>query len=218
MERGRDMQLPFTLEQFFDVIAQYNQSIWPAQIFLNILAVAAVILVLFKVKSNEKMINGILGAFWLWIGIVYHLAFFTDINQGAYLFGFLFIVQGIIFVFAGVIKDKLLFHFEWDMYNLFGIVFILYALILYPIIGHQMGHIYPEQPTFGLPCPTTIFTFGILLWTSSRIPKYVLVIPLLWSLIGLSAAINLTIKEDYGLLIAGLVGTTLILIRDRRRS
>ena len=212
------MKLPFTVEQFLDVIAQYNQAVWPAQIFLNMLAVAAVIFALFKVKSYDKMISGILGAFWLWMGIVYHLVFFTDINKGAYLFGVLFIVQGLIFIFAGMINDKLSFQFKGDMYNLFGILFIVYALILYPIIGHQMGHVYPEQPTFGLPCPTTIFTFGILLWASSQIPKYMLVIPLLWSLIGLSAAINLTIQEDYGLLIAGMLGTILIIIRDRRRS
>ena len=212
------MQLPFTVEQFFDVFAQYNQSVWPAQIFLNMLAVAAVILALFRVKSNGKLISGILGVFWLWIGIVYHLAFFTDINQGAYLFGVLFIVQGLFFIFAGVIKEKLLFQLKWDIYNLFGILFIVYALILYPIIGHQMGHVYPKQPTFGLPCPTTIFTFGILLWTSKRIPKYILVIPVLWSIIGFGAALNLAITEDYGLLIAGMVGTALIIFRDRRRS
>ncbi len=212
------MQLPFTVEQFLDVFAAYNESVWPVQVLLNTLAVVAVILALTRFKSNGRIISGILGAFWLWIGIVYHLLFFTDINNAAYLFGALFILQGIIFIYTGVIREQLSYFFKLDVYHVFGVLFMLYALILYPIIGHQMGHIYPEQPIFGLPCPTTIFTFGILLWTDKRIPKYVLVIPLIWSIIGCGAALNLTIIEDYGLLIAGLIGTVLILVRDLRRA
>ena len=81
-----------------------------------------------------------------------------------------------------------------------------------------MGGVFSNTISLGLPCPTTIFTFGILLWTDKRIPKYLLVIPLIWSIIGFGAALNLTIVEDYGLLVTGLVGTALILIRDRRRA
>jgi hypothetical protein len=89
-------------------------------------------------------------------------------------------------------------------------------MLIYPILGQLLGHLYPRCPTFGVPCPTTIFTFGMLLWTIGKVPKYVLIIPLLWSIIGFSAAINLGIKEDIGLLIAGLVATFMILYKDRK--
>jgi hypothetical protein len=92
----------------------------------------------------------------------------------------------------------------------------LYSFVIYPILGYLFGHVYPKNPTFGLPCPTTIFTFGLLLWTDKIVPKYVLVIPSIWSLIGFVAALFLGIKEDYGLLIAGVLGSILILIRDRK--
>lgn len=36
------MQLPFTVEQFFGVFRLYNDSVWPAQIFLLALAILAV--------------------------------------------------------------------------------------------------------------------------------------------------------------------------------
>jgi hypothetical protein len=75
---------------------------------------------------------------------------------------------------------------------------ILYALILYPIVGSLLGHVYPSSPTFGLPCPTTIFTFGMLLWVRKP-PLIVLIIPVLWSIVGFSAALQLGIKEDIGL-------------------
>jgi hypothetical protein len=39
---------------------------------------------------------------------------------------------------------------------------------------------------------------------------------LIWSIIGFGAALSLGVKEDYGLLIAGVVGFILIFIRDRK--
>jgi hypothetical protein len=55
----------------------------------------------------------------------------------------------------------------------------------------------------------------LLLWTNARVPKQVLVIPFLWSVVGFSAAVNMGIREDTGLLVTGLVTTILIIIRDR---
>jgi hypothetical protein len=157
-----------------------------------------------------------LGFLWLWIGVVYHLIHFTSINNAAYIFGVLFILQGFIFIYAGIVKDHLSFNYQTNIYGITGAVFLLYALILYPVLGHLFGHIYPKSPTFGLPCPTTIFTFGLLLWTDKKIPKYVLVIPFLWSIVGFSAAVNLKVYEDFGLLVAGIIGTVLILLSERK--
>ena len=95
---------------------------------------------------------------------------------------------------------------------------MLYALIIYPILGYLFGHKYPYSPTFGLPCPTTIFTFGILLFVNKKIPVLVLIIPLLWSIIGFGAALNLSIYEDYGLLIAGILGFILLVVSNKNYS
>lgn len=67
------------------------------------------------------------------------------------------------------------------------------------------------------PCPTTIFTFGILLWSTAAVPLALVVIPLLWSVVGMSAAVSLRVPQDYGLVVAGLAGTALI-VQERRRS
>jgi hypothetical protein len=92
-------------------------------------------------------------------------------------------------------------------------------MVVYPVIGTLLGHAYPQSPVFGVaPCPTTIFTFGLLLWTTAKVPKYVLVIPLLWSLLGVTAAFTLGIREDTGLLVAGVVGTILLIWCDRGTS
>jgi hypothetical protein len=98
--------------------------------------------------------------------------------------------------------------------ELFGSVFLVYALIVYPALGYWFGHRYPAAPTFGLPCSTRIFTFGMLLWTNRRVPLYLLPIPLAWLFIGFWAAVSLGMTEDFGLLAAGLIGALLIILRD----
>jgi hypothetical protein len=211
------MDLPFTIDQFLEVFKQYNLTVWPFQIFLNLLAVTAVVFAFRKISSADRIISTVLGFLWLWTGIVYHLLFFTEINKPAYIFGMVFILQGMLFLYAGTIKDRLSFKFSRDIYSISGLIFILYALILYPILGYFFGHVYPEQPTFGAPCPTTIFTFGLLLLTDRTFSKYILIIPVLWSLIGFSAAVNLGIYEDFGLVIAGILGLILIILRDKNR-
>jgi hypothetical protein len=210
------MNRPFTSDQFLSVFQQYNESVWPAQILLNLLAIVAITLAVRSGAASGRIISAILGAFWLWIGFAYHLAFFTAVNPAASSFALLNIVQGILFLLYGVLLRRLSFRFRADSYGLVGALFVLYALILYPLLGLLAGHAYPRNPTFGLPCPTTIFTFGLLLWTEKAVPLALIPLPLLWSLIGFTAALTLGVYEDIGLLVAGILGSTLLVLRARK--
>ncbi|MDW7732963.1 MAG: DUF6064 family protein [Methanolobus sp.] len=209
------MNFPFTEEQFLNNFASYNTEVFPAQIFLYLLAGVALYLVFNKKEYSDKVISGILAYLWLWMGFVYYILYFSSINRPAYLFGLLFIVQAVLFFKYGVLDRKLSFRFGTDIYGFAGLAMILYGLVLYPIFGYFIGHVYPYQPIFGVPCPTTIFTFGLLLWTSSKVPKSILVIPLLWSFVGFTAAFAFGILEDILLLVSGLVAVILIWYRDR---
>jgi hypothetical protein len=209
------MKLPFTLEQFLDVFRQYNISIWPMQVLLLVLALLVTYFSIFKKPYSDKIIVLILTFLWLWMGIVYHLIYFASINKAAIVFGSLYIIQSLIFFYFGIIKDKLRFQFSLNRYGITGMVLIMFALIFYPLLGYWLGHVYPTSPTFGLPCPTTIFTFGILLFSSFRTPFIVIIIPAIWSIIGFSAAVSLGMKEDTGLLFAGLVCTIMIIYKNK---
>jgi len=209
------MKLPFTLEQFLDIFRQYNISVWPIQVVLVILAITATYFSIFKKSYSDKIIVSILAFLWLWIGIVYHLIYFSSINKAAIVFGSLFIIQSLLFFYFGIIKGKLRFQFSLNRYGITGMVLILFALIIYPLLAYWLGHVYPSSPTFGLPCPTTIFTFGILLFSSSRVPVIVIIIPAIWSIIGSSAAASLGMKEDTGLLIAALICTIMIIYKNK---
>jgi hypothetical protein len=210
------MDLPFTTEQFLAVFERYNLAIWPLQTVAYALGLVTVVLAFRPVWASDRIIYAILAFFWLWMGAVYHLAYFSVINGAAIAFGALFIVQGVLWLLVGVVRPRLAFGAVLSASSMVGGLFILYAMVAYPIIGSLLGHGYPRSPSFGVaPCPTTIFTFGLLLWTRVGIPTYLLVIPLLWSAIGFSAAFTLGIYEDIGLPIAGVLGTVLLLWRDR---
>lgn len=208
------MKPPFTVEQFLEVFKNYNLAVFPMQVVFYLISAIAIYLTIKPNQSSNKIISIILAFFWLWMGIIYHIIFFTTINKAAYLFGSLFIIQGILFFIFGVLLNKLSFNFRPNKLGITGIILVLFALIIYPILSYSFGHIYPYSPTFGLPCPTTIFTFGLLLINVKKCPLIILIIPFVWSIIGFMAALQFGIIEDTGLLIASLVTVSLLIYRN----
>ena len=207
---------PFTVSQFFGVFEAYNTAIWPLQWVLLALAAAAIALTLSRIRVRSRLLTGVLAALWLWMGLVYHLIFFTVINPAAAIFGVAFALEAALLIWAGLGPRHLRFAARADAYGAGGAVLLAYALIVYPLLGYALGHHYPAIPTFGAPCPTTIFTFGLLLWTAGRVPWWLLVIPGLWALIGLSAAVSLGVPQDLGLFAAGAIAIPLLVLRGRR--
>jgi len=199
------MKIPFSVEEFFNVFENYNLSLWPSQAVLYFLALIAIALIFKGSRNASQIVMAILAILWAWMGLVYHIIYFSAINSAAYVFGVVFLVQSFVFLHFGVVRKRIQLEFNLKLPGFIALGLLVYSLILYPILGYAMGHIYPRIPTFGVPCPTTIFTLGILLYTVNRIPWNFIVVPFLWSIVGFSAALNLSVKEDFGLLIAGVL-------------
>jgi Family of unknown function (DUF6064) len=208
------MELPFTSEQFLEVFRQYNNEVFPIQFLFIGLGLGVVAMGLWPKKNAGRAISAILALLWLWMGFVYHWGFFSDINKAAFVFGAAFVAQGALFISKGVLHNKLNFSHRPTPAVWVGSAMMLYALVIYPLLGYALGRGYPVSPTFGLPCPTTIFTLGILLWLDKKPPVYLILIPLVWSLMATVAAGKLGILEDVGLLVSGAL-TGLLLLRKR---
>lgn len=207
-------RLPFTGEQFFEVFGKYNEAVFPAQFVLILGACAVVLLIVYRKLFFDEMIAAALAFLWLWAGVVYHWIFFTEINSGAYLFGAAFVVQGLFFIYQGIVKKNLRFRLEPNASGILGAGFIIYALFVYPLVGFALGRVFPASPTFGAPCPTVIYTFGLMTLTDEKFPRHLLIIPLLWAAVGSTAAWNFGVAEDFGLALTATVGTIFILRRD----
>jgi len=201
--------LPFTSAQFFQVFADYNEAIWPVQIVaygLGLLTLAALVR-----GGSDRFVAGTIAAMWAWTGIAYHVFFFGSINAAAYGFGVLFVAQSAAFLWTGVLQGRL--HFGWsdDARCWIGAASIGYAALVYPAVGMALGHAYRELPQFGVtPCPLVIFTFGCFLLLRTPAPWWMLAIPIVWSLIGGTAAFLLAVPQDWVLPASG-VGTAALL-------
>jgi len=199
------MTLPFSRAEFFSVFARYNEIVWPAQAGLYVLAIAAVFLALRRSVGASRGTYVLLAVLWLWMGIVYHAVFFTGINPAAMGFAVIFVAQSVFFAVLAMRETTIAFAPRKDLAGLAGGLLIGLGLVIYPMLSLAAGHRYPAQPTFGLPCPTTIFTLGLLLWARDRIPSAAFIIPLLWAAIGTFAAIQLGVTEDLSLAFSALV-------------
>ena len=209
------MKPPFTSEQFLEVFKNYNLAVFPMQIIFYLIAFWIIYLMIKPNLKSNKIITILISFFWMWMGIVYHVIFFTTINKLAYVFGGFFIIQGFLFLLFVFFQNKFSFGFQKNKYGIIGLVLIIFSLIVYPILGFVFGHIYPTSPTFGLPCPTTIFTFGVLLMNQKKCPISILIIPFIWSIIGLTAVFQFGIVEDTGLILAALITTSLLVYRNK---
>ena len=203
--------LPFTSAQFFQVFEAYNAATWPAPLIAYALGATAAGRLVRPGRRTDSLALGVLAAMWLWTGAAYHWAFFSEINRLAWLFGAAFMGQGAIFLWKALARERLAFRVESSTASLLGAGLIIYAALIYPAIGLLLGHRLLAQPLFGVaPCPVTIFTFGVLLLARS-VPWPLLVIPVLWSLVGGTAAFLLGVPQDWVLLASG-VGAVLILM------
>jgi hypothetical protein len=198
--------MPFTVDDFFAVFARYNVALWHLQIIAVLSGLVVTALLLRPSRMADRAILLILAAMWAVNGIGYHLLHFTPVNPAAPAFAGAFILQ------AGLLAARALHRTVAIVFNgeagprlWIGATLILYALVLYPALGHLFGHRWPAVPVFGVaPCPTTIFTIGVLLCGRWAALRWLLAIPVLWSIIGGSAAVLLDVPQDYGLIAAGV--------------
>jgi len=209
------MALPFSAAQFFEVFARYNLGVWPAQWLLYALALAVVVWIVQGQPAHGVRIAAALAALWAWMALAYHFAYFSAINPAAWAFGAAFLLGSLWFGWVGVVQRRLHFAVGRGWRAWAGIACLAFALVVYPLLGHLLGRSYPAVPTFGLPCPTTIFTLGTLLLATPPVPRSVFVVPVLWAAVGSLAALTLGVYEDLGLLVAGLAG---VVAQVRRRA
>ena len=203
--------LPFTRDQFLSVFVGYNHAIWPVEVLAYLIGALAVGALFRPGRISSSIAAGAIALMWIWTGVAYHWLFFATINKAAFLFGALFVVQGVYVGWAGVLRDRLRFQVENGLVAWVGIALLAYAAVLYALIGMAAGHGYPEMPMFGVtPCPVTLFTFGMFLLAANHISRWLLVIPVLWSLVGGSAAVLLEIPQDWLLLASGFIAVPLI--------
>ena len=206
--------MDITFEQFFAAITQFNEMLYPAQWIATLIAIIAVVFVFIKKPFTNALVVGIATLFFLMSALAFWLPSGTQGLTNGYLYMALFILEAV-FLLSGALEDELHFKFEVKPLPIIGLVIVIYALIGYPLIELLMGRSYPElifSPLF--PCPLNIWLIGMLLMTEKPVPRFTMIIPFIWGLIGVMW-VAIGVKEDLGLIIVNLIGPALLVYRDR---
>lgn len=209
------MKTPFTTEQFFEVFEKYNSSIFPLQWIILLVGIVFLLIIHSHSIFKGKIIGSFLGLLWIWMGYAYHISFFTEINKAAWVFGGVFILQGILILIHSLFTNRINFNFTPNLNGYLAYFFILFGLIIYPLISNFSEGSLERTISLGLPCPTTIMTFGFFMLTVDRFPKYLLIIPSLWAVVGLSAVFNFGVYQDIMILISALIADIFIIRRNK---
>ena len=212
------MKTPFSTEQFFNVIEKYNTSVFPVQFIFLAAGLFLFFWILSAKNQNRKFPGTYIGLLWLWMGIGYHFLFFTTVNKAAWLFGSLFILQGMLTLFETFFRNRISWKTTSSAKVKTGNFFVIYGLIIYPVVSYFTEGSLISTISVGLPCPTTILTFGFFLILSNKLPRYLLIIPTLWSLLGISAALNFGVYQDFLMVAAALVVNVWLFLRKTENA
>jgi hypothetical protein len=194
--------LPFTESDFLAVLATYNKAMW--LVVLLTWALAFVVLLGTTTGARSARLPLVfVAALWAWSGVVFHGIYFSAINPAAWAFAALFILEAAgLFVLAAR-AGRFAVVIDPTVRGWTAAVLMLYAVI-YPILVWLSGLWPPEAPVFAVPCPTVIFTAGLLLAIRPRVPRWLYVGPVVWTVIGGSAAFFFGVWPDAMMFPAGL--------------
>ncbi len=159
-----------------------------------------------------------LAILWAVTGIGYHLMFFATINPITPVFAGFFVLQAVLFLASAARPGDLQLRLGRDFRSIAGLATRVYAPAIYPVLRIWAGHGLMNGPMFGVaPCPTKISTIGMLLIARGRWVIWLSVIPILWSLIGLAAELQLGIPEGLAMPVAGAL-LAAVLLGTRRAA
>ncbi len=206
-----------TTDQILATFESYNLDIWPMQAVAYLLGIVAFF---FAVKRTQGSGRITLGDSLLPLALdrnrILRVLFQSSLRSWLRLW----CLDGHSrrSVLCRRVETKTLVSIRAKCLLVLGLLFVAYAMIGYPLVGHSVGHDYPRTLPFGLvPCPTTVFTFGLFMLSERRMPRYFLVIPILLTVVAV-VPVSQGVLEDIGLIITGVVGAVMILFRDSKRQ
>jgi hypothetical protein len=212
----KPMQAAITHPDFLPMFESVNRDLWPLQVLTLLLGIAMAIAALRKSRIADRLSAAVLGSIWIFDGAVFHWVYFRPVYEPAERFAVLWIAQGVLFIVFGVFRPRLSFTAARDGFAAFGFLLIAYALLVYPVLGYLLRSDFMFATWFGpFPCPVAVFTIGMFLLTDARVPKVLVIVPLLWAVTAW-VPVSWGVTEDIGLLVGGTIGMVLLFVRDYR--
>jgi hypothetical protein len=172
--------LLFSPRTYYRLFELYNLAIWPTQLATLAGGIAIVLAWRHGGRAHGRIVTGMLAACWLWIAWAYLLGHYDTINWAGSYFAIGFVLQGVLLVWFGIVRDRLRLAWWREVRSRVGLGVFLFALVIYPVLAPLLGRPWLQAEIFGVaPDPTVVATLGILV-AAERPMWTLIVIPLLW--------------------------------------
>lgn len=209
--------IPFSRDIFLGVVAQHNALLWPLHVLAICLGLATLYLAFRPGRRFSRLPTLFIVTAWFVTGSLYYGVQFTTLNWAAWLSAALFITQGFLLAWFGLIRNRLLLRFDGTPSGWAGAGFIAFSVVAYPIVGLVSGISFNAIPVIGIdPGPTVLFTLGFLLLVEGRVPFILTIIPFIAAWVGATAGWLIGLPADLLLPPAALATVWLVVTRNRR--
>lgn len=212
--------LPYTSEVYFRLIAQYYASFPGLPVIAWLLALMVVVALIRPFPGRDRLIAGVVAAGWLWTGIVFHYGWFATINFAAPVYAALFLVQGAVMLWVGVVRHRVTYARPGGGRGMVGLAVAGLGGLVWPLLDLAFGHGWGEVRIAGAtPAPTALLLLGLSLLTRGCWPWQLLIVPLIWVVAGTLTGWILGVPQDMLLaLAAAVVLVTALTTRPGRRA
>jgi hypothetical protein len=211
------------MNTLLDHVGPYNERIFPIQVVTAAVAIILVaLLFILPGVATTILLKTYLSIIFGWIGVAL-LFLMGDLRKRMPFIPFAtaaaYFPLAIIFI-LDIFSMQTAYEISRPDWRLYVSLFMMvWGVIIYPVTGYLIGHRYPRVPLFGaMPCPTNIFTIGVLTaFASSQLEMIALFI---LSSMAVIAAIRAAvigfdgerIYEDLALLASGIYGFVMGLV------
>lgn len=159
--------LMFSARTYHRLFELYNAEVWPAHLVAQGLGVAMVVVVLRVRAGAATAVFGGLALAWVCVAWAFHWQRYATINWAAVWFATAFAVQSVLMLVAAARARGAAAVEPWPSARVAmnrGLVLLLFALFVQPLIGLALGRPWRQVELFGIaPDPTVSATLGLLL-------------------------------------------------------
>lgn len=174
--------MPMEPEVYKRLFVRQNQAVWPSQLLSFGLTIVALTLAWRPGTTYpfRVLVGATLGGCWAWVGFTFHIQLYSELNWAATYMGWAFIAQGALMLTWGLQGKLERAPGPAGFSRFIGAGLMVFACIVYPLLGPATGRSWPGIELFGTtPDPTAIGTLGLLL-LPRRMPLLLAIIPVLW--------------------------------------
>lgn len=191
--------LLFSPRAYWRLFELSNVEIWPLQVPILMIG-AAMLIWTFRPRSwSDRAIAGLMALAWASAGGWFIGSWYVKINWAAAYAVPLFVAEGMLLAWLGVVRHQLRFAVRWRAPDLIGLALFTYALAMHPLLAPLAGRPIGAAEVIGIaPDPTAIATLGLL----SMVPRnaagwLMLVAPLIWCVASMATLLTMGAWEGW---------------------